>query len=603
LNSSPTPQSLERLRAASSLLFARRPAEAVSLLNALKAQEPGLAEARRLLGIALRETGDLVGAERELRGALVLGETVESYEALAATLERDGRRPEAEDAYRKALSIEPNFTAAAIGLSELLLNENRIDEAVAVIEPAGTRPGADIHGLSAYALALTAARRLAEPTAVYQRAVQVAPRSAVAEHNVAGALGTEERFAEAEAAARRAFAKGLDAPQTWLVLARALQGQGRFDEAEVAYGHAITRNPTDPDAHIDLAQLIWMRSEDTVAALDAMNAALTLQPVNPRMTAAKARVLEYAGQEHEAYAVLAQAIAQGSDDPALHIQASHVVARADPNRALTHARRAAELAPASLDALTAHCLANLAVGDAESAAQQAAALRERAPLDQHALALQATAWRMLGDPRYGELCDYDGLVGSSMIDIPDGWSDLDVFLRDLAERLERRTPLRGHPIGQSLRRGVQSQQRLDRTDDPVIRAFFQAIDGPIRRYLQAIGTGQDPHRARNTGDYQIAGAWSARLRPGGYHTDHLHAKGWISSACHIVVPSAVDQGQEGWLRFGQPGVPTTPALEPERFVRPEPGRLVLFPSSRWHGTVPFGGDQARLTVAFDLLPK
>jgi hypothetical protein len=280
-----------------------------------------------------------------------------------------------------------------------------------------------------------------------------------------------------------------------------------------------------------------------------------------------------------------------------------VVARIEPQRALAHARRAAELAPASLDALSAQCLANLALGQAEVAAQQAAALRERAPLDQHALALQATAWRLLGDPRYEELYDYDGLVRSWVIDTPDGWPDLDAFLRDLAEALERRTPLKGHPIGQSLRRGVQSQQRLDRSDDPVIRAFFQAIDAPIREYLKAIGTGQDPHRARNTGDYQIAGAWSARLRPGGYHTDHLHAKGWISSACHIVVPSAVDQGQEGWLRFGQPGVPTSPTLEPERFVRPEPGRLVLFPSSMWHGTVPFGGDQPRLTIAFDLLPK
>ncbi|HEX4182580.1 MAG TPA: tetratricopeptide repeat protein, partial [Caulobacteraceae bacterium] len=134
MNSAPTPQTLERLRAASSLLFARRPAEAATLLSALKAQEPGLAEARRLLGIALRETGDLAGAERELRGALVLGERPESYEALAATLERGGRRPEAEDAYRRALAIEPAFAAAAIGLSELLLNENRIDEAVSVIE-------------------------------------------------------------------------------------------------------------------------------------------------------------------------------------------------------------------------------------------------------------------------------------------------------------------------------------------------------------------------------------------------------------------------------------------------------------------------------------
>jgi hypothetical protein len=29
---------------------------------------------------------------------------------------------------------------------------------------------------------------------------------------------------------------------------------------------------------------------------------------------------------------------------------------------------------------------------------------------------------------------------------------------------------------------------------------------------------------------------------------------------------------------------------------------VLFPSYMWHGTVPFGGDTTRLTIAFDIVP-
>ena len=32
------------------------------------------------------------------------------------------------------------------------------------------------------------------------------------------------------------------------------------------------------------------------------------------------------------------------------------------------------------------------------------------------------------------------------------------------------------------------------------------------------------------------------------------------------------------------------------------GRLVLFPSYMWHGTVPFEADQPRMTVAFDVVP-
>jgi len=42
---------------------------------------------------------------------------------------------------------------------------------------------------------------------------------------------------------------------------------------------------------------------------------------------------------------------------------------------------------------------------------------------------------------------------------------------------------------------------------------------------------------------------------------------------------------------------------PRRLVRPSVGKLVLFPSYFWHGTVPFTADRARLTVAFDVVPR
>ena len=598
----PTAGTLERLRGASALLFQRRAAEAAEQLRALKARQPRLVEARRLLGLALREQGDLPGAELEFREALAIELRPELYEALAATLEAGGLRGAAEEAYRAALAIDPVFSRAAAGLSELLLNENRIDEALAVIAPVGARADADIHALSAHALALKAQRRLDEAIEIYRRGVQVAPRSGVAEHNLAAAYGDAEYFAEAEASARRAFAKGLDAPQTWLALARALQGQDRFAEAEQAYRQAVRRLPDDPDAHADLAQLLWMRTEDPVAACEAIDAAMLARPAHARLSAAKAKVLEYAGDFEAAYGVLSDAIAQGPADPALHIQASHLIARSIPDQALIHAERAAALAPGQLEALNALCLANLAVGRAQAAADLAGALRQRMPLDQQAIALQATAWRLLGDPRYGELHDYASMVRSWTIDTPSGWPSLEAFLRDLAHSLQQRHSLRTHPVGQSLRHGVQTQQRLDRSRDPVIRAFFQAIDGPIRRHLQALGSGPDPLRARNTGGYRFEGAWSVRLRPDGYHTDHLHAKGWLSSACYIALPQAVERGHEGWLKFGQPGVPTEPALAAETFVKPEPGKLVLFPSYIWHGTAPFTGDESRLTIAFDLLP-
>ncbi len=63
------------------------------------------------------------------------------------------------------------------------------------------------------------------------------------------------------------------------------------------------------------------------------------------------------------------------------------------------------------------------------------------------------------------------------------------------------------------------------------------------------------------------------------------------------------QGQDGWIKFGEPGPRTSPSLPPEHFVKPEPGLLVLFPSYMWHGTVPFEGKDRRLTMAFDVVPQ
>jgi hypothetical protein len=219
--------------------------------------------------------------------------------------------------------------------------------------------------------------------------------------------------------------------------------------------------------------------------------------------------------------------------------------------------------------------------------------------------MQADAMRMLGDNRYRDLMDYARLVRAERIDVPEGWPDLDTYLAELVRDLAHSHVFQAHPIGNSLREGSQIPLTPGQSTYASIRAFPQAIHRPILHYMQAIGHGTDAMRRRNTGRYGIAGIWSVRLRPSGFHANHYHPDGWISSACYLHLPSAVDrEGGEGWLKFGEPAFPTTPALEPEYFVKPEPGLLVLFPSYMWHGTVPFSGSEQenRLTIAFDVVP-
>jgi hypothetical protein len=55
----------------------------------------------------------------------------------------------------------------------------------------------------------------------------------------------------------------------------------------------------------------------------------------------------------------------------------------------------------------------------------------------------------------------------------------------------------------------------------------------------------------------------------------------------------------GWITFGAAPPELGLDLAPYARVEPKPGRLVLFPSTLWHGTVPFD-DGERLTIAFDI---
>jgi ectoine hydroxylase-related dioxygenase (phytanoyl-CoA dioxygenase family) len=84
----------------------------------------------------------------------------------------------------------------------------------------------------------------------------------------------------------------------------------------------------------------------------------------------------------------------------------------------------------------------------------------------------------------------------------------------------------------------------------------------------------------------------------------MHHQGWLSSAFYVATPEGAleREDRQGWLRLGQPPFRTEPEMPAELFVRPKPGRLVLFPSYMWHGTKPFRTEERRTTIAFDLIP-
>jgi tetratricopeptide (TPR) repeat protein len=514
-------------------------------------------------------------------------------------------------ALRRALDLDPTDPAVRSAVARVstlagdLLAGGRTRDALAAVSSLADSAHAGGGVWMQCGRAWIAAGRNDKAAAVFGRWLQLEPDSRNAALRLAAVLADSGKPAAAEPIVRSAVARHGESVDAAFVLGRVLLGQGKFDAAEVQFRKVVRARPGHPIAQSNLAELVWMRTGDARRATRALDDALRTQPDLFALRVIKARLLASAGHPRDALTDVDAGLARDGRQRALLAAGSSIALDVEAERALGYARRLLEIAPHDRATQVALGNASLATGRAEAALRIADMLQRSDPADGRGLALKADALRMLGDDRYCELLDYACFVRAEPIDVPPGWSNRDTYVSELARDLAQLHTLRAHPIFNSLRGGSQVELTHGDHASAAIRAFPQAIDGPIRRYLEALGDGTDPMRSRNVGDYRLSGMWSVRLRPDGFHLNHYHPQGWISSACYLRVPAAVSRHLgEGWLKFGEPTFPTRPALGPAYFVRPEPGLLALFPAYLWHGTVPFSGDpdDTRLTIAFDVVP-
>lgn len=206
------------------------------------------------------------------------------------------------------------------------------------------------------------------------------------------------------------------------------------------------------------------------------------------------------------------------------------------------------------------------------------------------------SWRLTGDKRWEWLEGDPRFVG--VYDIADRLPPLD----RLAETLHRLHTYSGHPLEQSLRGGTQTEGDIFQHVDPVLVELREAVRETVREHVALLPANDQSHPllSKRRDSIRFKGAWSVRLQTQGYHANHVHPAGWISSALYVVLPPDLGRDEAGFLTLGDSSAPTFKVDLPTlRSIEPKPGRLILFPSYMWHGTRPFAAGE-RMTVAFDV---
>jgi hypothetical protein len=234
-------------------------------------------------------------------------------------------------------------------------------------------------------------------------------------------------------------------------------------------------------------------------------------------------------------------------------------------------------------------------GDFRSAEAEALALvgGPSAPLYWPYLSL---AWRLLGDERWLWLDRPDDLIQA----INSGMSANE--LEQLADLLRSLHTAQAPYIEQSVRGGTQTDRSvLLRHEAPLQRLKARMLE-MVAGHVATLSDADPAHPllgAPRQGPYLIEGSWSVRLERQGYNVPHTHAMGWLSSAFYVSLPERMGAEPAGHIELGAPPPELGLPLSAYRTIRPEPGHLALFPSTTWHGTVPFD-DGERLVIAFDV---
>lgn len=592
------------LARASTALARRDLGSAVDSCREVLATDPANPDALHLLGLALRQGGDVAAAADCLKRSVDLAPRRSDFRVNFGNLLRsNGRLRDAEEQYSIALELEPNSRIARLALARLLNEGGAHEAARAEAQVLVENDARDAEAWTALGQAQRALGDLVAAEASYRRALELKPGYGVARHNLGALLGELKRAEESLAELDRAAAAGIAGAQLQFNRGRALMELGRLDEAEAALAAAATAAPRDVRSQALLARLRFMRGDpDYTREL----AAAASRFKEPALLLALGDLLRRGGELAAAEDIVRSLLAEHGWAP--QPAAALAVLLQEQGRldeAEQQARRASAARPDD-PVLTENLVAILLQrGEAREALERAQRERHRAPLDQRWLAYEATAARLLGDPRYAELYDYARFVRPFDLEPPVGFDSIAALHAELVPRLVERHRLQAHPLDQSLRMGTQTTRSLLADPDPVIRAFVAGLEAPIAAYRAAIGHSEShPYLARNLGRTRLTGCWSVRLRRGGFHVNHIHPEGWISSAYYVEVPEEVrdTEARSGWIKFGEPRM-AVPGAGPAHFVQPAAGRLVLFPSYMWHGTMPIHGDEPRMTIAFDAVTE
>lgn len=565
---------------------------------------PNDPNAKQLLGLVFSATGNPQKAISLMQESLAINPAQPHVlNNLAVCQKRIGMQTEARDNFVRAIQQNPNYLDPYKNLVPLLLDMSSQELAEQWLTQAEKQFPGDVGLLKVKAKLFQDTQNYSKAIELYQQLLVSQPQSKEIKHNLALTFRLSGKPAAALSLYNELEQSGLSQYQFFHNKANALSDLGKQQEAIDYYRKAISVNPGYVESHVNLNELLW-ETENNQAFLQSYADAFAKVPDNYPLQFSYTATLLRLSQYQQAFDFLEQ-LAQGAKN---FYEYYELTGRALKGLGKIEQAIEQQQQMLSFTDVSAEAMLNFAETLLEDEQpQRAQEVIERAlklePENKLGWSLLGVAWQMTGDARADVLNDYENLVRVYTIEVPEGFDSVEHFCEELNTYLTSLHTTTRQPLEQTLMGGTQTRGNLFNDQNPLVQALMEKISLCVKDYIKSTEAQMGGLPViYNTKSFSYSGSWSVRLSGKGYHTPHVHPMGWLSSAFYVQLPETVEDeiNKQGWFKLGEPNLKLKTPMEARKYVKPAVGKLVLFQSYMWHGTVPFETDETRTTVAFDI---
>lgn len=243
-----------------------------------KANVPLPVDTLRSLAYSLYRSSEFGGALAIQRLVMRTSDvTARDYSNLGALLDETECKEEAEEAYRKAIHMDPEDAVAWSNIGNLLRKTCRLEEAEQALHKAVVADEKFAAGWFNLGVLLSETGRNEAAEEAYRKAVAADPKYAIAWSNLGNLLKETGRPTDAEQAYREAVAADPKDAVAWSNLGNLLDETGRKEDAEQAYRKAVAADPKNMDWRNNFAYWLWENGHAEQAEVEALEA-LRLDP-------------------------------------------------------------------------------------------------------------------------------------------------------------------------------------------------------------------------------------------------------------------------------------------------------------------------------------